>query len=277
MKKAFIFVLLAVLLAASGCAGAAESPLLKSNIWEVDIDQPGYECTGIYHTMSWQGEGLSVSLDVYPAGYAEQSREDEETLEYKGRKYLLSVSEVCWEGIGGTGTGGTRFFRALRWQSSGYAYSFSAESGESRTPLDIVCPENALLAEQGDYSLLKGLTLQRELWSGGFRSGEKFVRFELCPPPFGEQMIKGYLSGDMDFYKADGFGCYVSSKERLPEEPNGVAVLWNTDAGAICICGSVPYDERNNVPERVWDFINAGLARSITEQLGAEVIPLPAK
>jgi hypothetical protein len=278
-RKVLLLLIIACLfLTACGINGTmVKSVSAYENLWSVNIGQEGYNRTAESYLRTWQGEGYSLNYSVSPEMYVTVPEEAED-IKYEGMEFFLQDESACWDGIDDDGNwiGGKTHTRSLVWYKDGNAHTLSASTEDESVSLDFISPKTAIeVGGSREYSS-GGLEVSHEVWHVEQRSGNIIVTVTLYLKPYDTEIIEQFKQ-EMQYNKAeeDGFVYYESEYKRTPDDPNFKTLFWETDAGLVVLNGGIPYAHRNDFSSDVWRFINAGLAESITQQIGSRPAALP--
>ncbi len=237
--------------------------------WAVDIGQEGYTKTGAMYIRSWRSEvcsrteGYGMTLIVSPEAYMPLP-DDVERVSFKGRDFYATYREICWDSNDDQGNwiGGTSYEKQLVWYRNGCAYSLSASTGDKNISPDMISPQTALAFEGSDAYQPAGLEMISDELQVEFISGNLRVSVRLCAKPFDSGMLGDINQESVE--NKDGFEYF----EAGPKGPRHKTLKWETNMGLVFLQGGIPLNCTDDYPADVWDFIDADLAMSITEQIG---------
>lgn len=290
MKKVLILVLLAVMLAASGCVGAESIPtdtaapdiveetftpvpLEESVFWNFGAEQEEYKEVFASHCINWATDGLNVSFYVSPSGLSMNDLWEYTDTETKnGTEYAFAYMSLYWDDFENQ-TGGRKDTAKMRWRSSGYDYLLVGYADDETVSLDFVNTDTAVKLESGDLSVFKRLEPAGEIWRSEFRSTFEIVTLQVYTPPADKAIKEEIAKGRLKPLEASGYE-YCFYEEHAPDGTYITNTVWKTNIGYVVLSETIPAmysDEIQFVNERD----SFGNVINITEQLCAKILPLP--
>lgn len=272
MKQVSIVLLSIFMLIICGACSALVG-LKYEKLWEVDLGQEGYERSSAARTIIWEGERCDIFFIYGPDEYKDEYKEEEplenaQVIIKYGREFIESDAAYAYPG------GVLKSYsKTIRWKHGGYVYLMEAASGEMIDYSDIVCPETAILIEKGDYPEYSDYVRSMDIFSVLYEDGNNEVMIRLDTPECSGEALDlaaAYCTRDEE----SGFEYYIYNSGDN-DSRNDTFIVWNTDMGAIKLSAGTKKDAGTDGGDA--GIINAGLARRITEQLGAHILPLTHK
>lgn len=282
-RKAALFAaaaaVLAILFSGCGQAPASGPAAAYEKLWAVDIGHEGFGRTGASRTVDRQGGDVRLTLTAAPVEYRQTTAPyippDLQVMHAGGREYRTGDSFPCWDGVDENGNWiyGTAHTRYLAWERGDVAYSLVADTLKESLSLDIASTQTAVRLEADPLADVAGYGIVSYVTRVAFGNEKCSLTLELYPPHFDESVMQAIRKGSLERIEEDGIG-YYRRKTAVSGETNAVSMIWRTDMGLVRLSAGVYRQYLGEVPAAALDFVGLELAKSITEQIGAKIVPL---
>jgi hypothetical protein len=261
--------MLALLLSGCGQAPVSGPASEFEKLWSVGADWEGFSQTNAAREVIRKDGTVTLRLTIRPEAFHRDEPMCTETIKMSGRIYKTGKGFECWDGPTG---GGTDYLQDVQWRDNVYSCLLSAKADNPYTRLDIASPETAALLERDPLAEVRGYPLDEDYWWTSLHDSSVTLYISLRPEPVGEDVIRRMINfNPAEFLTEDGVECYRYLADGTDGRLARTTMLWRTDKGYFYL-----YADRVihvETPDGALDFVNAGLAKNITEQMGCSIVP----